>query len=126
MPRDRRIGSPVVRQLLPAGVAVLLLALSMRIPTISLGPLMPTIQADTGHGETFVSLLTAIPLALTLIIAPVTPQLAALIGRSRLLGTALAVVVLGTVLRSVPGDTFLLAGTVLLWRSRSVRCWPRR
>lgn len=113
-PRARRIGTPAGRHLLLAVVAVLLLALSMRIPTISLGPLLPTIQADTGHGETFISLLTTIPLALTLLVAPVTPRVAARIGRSRLLGAALAVVVLGTVLRSLPGDVFLLAGTLLL------------
>lgn len=114
VPRDRRTGTPARHHLVIAGVAVLLLALSMRIPTISLGPLLPTIQADTGHGETFISLLTTIPLALTLIIAPATPRVAARIGRSRLLGTALAVVALGTVLRSVPGNAFLLTGTVLL------------
>lgn len=115
VPRGRRTGARSADgPVLTAVVAVLLLALSMRIPTISLGPLLPVIQSDTGHGETFVSLLTAIPLALTLLVAPATPRVAARIGRSRLLGSALALVVLGTVVRSVPGDAFLLAGTALL------------
>lgn len=103
-----------VRSALTAAVAVLLLALSLRIPAISLGPLLPVMRADTGHGESFLSLLTAIPLALTLLVAPATPPVAARVGRSRLLGAALVGVVLGTGIRSVPGDVFLLAGTTVL------------
>lgn len=113
-PRGHPGSSSPFRSALPAVVAVLLLALSMRIPTISLGPLLPTMRSDTGHGETFLSLLTAIPLALTLLVAPATPRVAARIGRSRLMGIALVGVCLGTVLRSVPGDGFLLVGTAVL------------
>src|SRR5699024_404636 len=97
-----------------AVASILLLALSLRIPTVSLGPLMPEIRSDTGHGETFLSLLTTIPLALTLAVAPLTPRIAARFGRDRVLGAALAAVVLGTLVRSVPGDVGVLAGTALL------------
>lgn len=112
--RRPRGPSPSTRRLLIVVTAVFLLALSMRIPTISLGPLLPAMRTDTGHGETFLSLLTAIPLALTLLVAPVTPRIAARVGRSRLLCSALAGVGVGIVLRSVPGDVFLLAGTTIL------------
>lgn len=99
-PRGHPGSSSPFRSALPAVVAVLLLALSMRIPTISLGPLLPTMRSDTGHGETFLSLLTAIPLALTLLVAPATPRVAARIGRSRLMGTAVlgVAIAIGTVL----------------------------
>src|SRR5690625_252248 len=112
--RRPRGPSPSTCRLLIAVTAVFLLALSMRIPTISLGPLLPAMRTDTGHGETFLSLLTAVPLALTLLVAPVTPRIAARVGRSRLLCSALAGVGVGIVLRSVPGDAFLLAGTTIL------------
>lgn len=100
--------------LLLALVATILLALNLRIPTIALGPLLPTLLADTGHGETFLSLLTAIPLALTLVMAPLAPRLAARFGTDRTLGGAFVGIVLGTVLRSVPGDPTLLGGTAVL------------
>ncbi|MGO1974242.1 MAG: MFS transporter [Propionibacteriaceae bacterium] len=100
--------------LLLAVVAIILIALNLRIPTTSLGPLLPNLLADTGHGETFLSLLTTIPLALTLVVAPLAPRLASRFGRDRVVGCALIGIVAGTMLRSVPGDPTLLAGTAVL------------
>lgn len=94
--------------------AILLVGLSLRIPTISLSPLVPRMIEDTGHGETFLSLLTSIPLALTLLAAPVAPLLANRIGRSRTVGIALIGIVAGMIIRSLTGDAALLAGTCLL------------
>lgn len=94
--------------------ATCLLALSLRIPTTSLGPVLPRIGEVTGHGETFLSLLTAIPLALTLVAAPVSPRVARRLGRDRAVGLALAAVAVGVLVRSLPGDVPLVAGTVLL------------
>lgn len=102
------------RGLLLALTAVLFLALNLRIPTTALGPLLPQLRTDTGHGETFLSLLTSIPLALTLVVAPLAPRIAARFGRDRTIGFALVGIVAGTVVRSVPGDLMLVAGTVLL------------
>lgn len=100
--------------LLLAVAATVLLALNLRIPTTALGPLLPSMLADTGRGETFLSLLTTIPLALTVVIAPLAPRLAARVGRDRTVGYVLAAIVVGTVVRSIPGDPALLVGTVLL------------
>ena len=97
-----------------AMAAVLLVGLSLRIPTISLSPLVPRLMDDTGHGETFVSLLTSVPLALTLIAAPMAPALANHLGRSRTVGASLLAIVTGTIIRSLPGDAALLIGTGLL------------
>src|SRR5699024_7626691 len=58
--------------------------------------------------------ISTIPLALPLAVAPLTPRIAARFGRDRALGAALAAVVLGTLVRSVPGDVGVLAGTALL------------
>lgn len=94
--------------------AILVVGLSLRIPTISLGPLLPELRASTGYGETLLSLLTSIPLALTLLIAPVSPWLANKFGRNRIIGLALVAISAGVIIRSVPGDLALFAGTVLL------------
>lgn len=107
-------GTPGTGAYLLAVSAILLLALSLRIPTTALGPLLTTIGADTGHGETFLSLLTSVPLALTLVVAPFAPRLAARFGLGRVVACGLVGVVLGTLLRSVPGDAALLGGTAVL------------
>lgn len=103
-----------IAPLLLSMATILLLGLSLRIPTISLSPLVPAMMADTGHGETFLSLLTSIPLALTLLAAPVAPPLAVRLGRKRTVGLAVLAIVAGMVIRSVPGDAPLLIGTGLL------------
>src|SRR5699024_1159881 len=95
-------------------VATLLAALSLRIPTISLGPLLPNIRETTGYGETLLSLLTSIPLAMTLMVAPISPWLATRLGRDRTIGVALAGITAGTLIRSLPGEIPLLVGTLIL------------
>lgn len=97
-----------------AAAAIILVSLNLRIPTIAFGPLLPAVLAETGHGETFLSLLTTIPLAITLIVAPLAPLLAERIGRDRAMSVALVGIVAGIGLRSLPGDIALLAGTTLL------------
>lgn len=110
-------GSPSSRPV-AAGIvaiaAVLLIGLILRIPTISLAPLVPAIKEDTGHGETFLSLLTSIPLVLTLLAAPIAPAVANRWGRSRTVSLALVAIVASMALRSAPGDIPLLIGTGLL------------
>ena len=94
--------------------AILLGALSLRIPTTSLGPLLPEIRSSTGYGETLLSSLTSIPLAMTLLVAPISPWLASRLGRDRVLGFALVGITAGTLLRSAPGSIPLFTGTLIL------------
>src|SRR5690625_2004056 len=72
--------------------AILVAGLSLRITTISLGPLLPDLRSSTGYGETLLSLLTSIPLAPTLVIAPFAPWLARRFGRNGII-----IVALGTI-----------------------------
>lgn len=102
------------RHFFVALLALAFLALSLRIPTGALGPVLPDVGADIARGETFLSLLTSIPLALTLVIAPFAPRFAARIGRDRAIALALSGIVAGTLVRSLPGEGALLIGTVLL------------
>ncbi|MGO1908639.1 MAG: MFS transporter [Brevibacterium linens] len=100
--------------MLIAIATLLIVGLSLRIPTISLAPLVPTMMDDTGHGETFLSLLTSIPLVLTLLAAPLAPSLANRFGRGGVVSIALVAIMAGMALRSTPGDATLLIGTGLL------------
>src|SRR5699024_3918778 len=95
-------------------VATLLAALSLRIPTISLGPLLPDIRTTTGYGETLLSLLTSVPLAMTLVIAPVAPWIATQLGRNRVISLALIAIAAVPIFSSLPGDAALIASTLLL------------
>ncbi|SDS73248.1 MFS transporter, CP family, cyanate transporter [Brevibacterium sandarakinum] len=113
-PDPRPLPSRSAAAAIVAIASVLLIGLSLRIPTISLAPLVPTMKVDTGHGETFLSLLTSIPLVLTLLAAPIAPALANRLGRSRTVSLSLVAIVASMALRSVPGDVPLLIGTGLL------------
>src|SRR5690625_2653054 len=84
------------------------------MPSFSLGPLLPELPSSTGYGETLLSLLTSIPLALIALVAPVSPSLAERFGRNRVIGLALFAISAGTLIRSIPGDVSLFTGTVLL------------
>lgn len=119
-PRAHPPPSRPIASLATAIAAILLIGLSLRIPTISLAPLVPAMKEDTGHGETFLSLLTSIPLVLTLLAAPIAPTMANRLGRGRVVGFAIVAIVVSMVLRSVPGDTPLLIGTGLLGFSIAV------
>src|SRR5699024_8864379 len=101
-------------------VATLLAALSLRILTISLGPLLPDIRTTTGYGETLLSLLTSVPLAMPLVVAPVAAWIATQLGRNRVISLALIAIAAGTSIRSLPGDAALITGTLLLGRGIAV------
>lgn len=100
--------------LVVAVLAIGLLSLNLRIPTAATGPLLPIIGADTGHGETVLSLLTTIPLVLVFVIAPITPRITGRFGRSRVIGCVLVLIIVGTMVRSFPGNLGLFAGTTIL------------
>ena len=97
-----------------AVAAVLFLTLTLRVPTTSVGPVLPAIGADTGFSSPALGMLTSVPLLCFLIVAPATPALARKLGTGRLLVVALAGAAAGTLVRSLPGDASIWAGTVLL------------
>lgn len=86
---DGRSPASDIKAFLLIATAVLLIALNLRIPTTALGPVLPEIRADLDSGETFLSLLTTIPLALTLVVAPFVPQATSRFGMNRIIGWAL-------------------------------------
>src|SRR5688572_24177121 len=65
------------RWLLPAGplVAVILLAMNLRGPFTSVGPVLPDIRADLGLSSAAAALLTGLPVLLLGVVAPLAPVL---------------------------------------------------
>src|SRR5690606_5731227 len=95
-------------------VGILLVAAAMRAPITSVGPLLETIRADVGLSATSGGALSMLPLLAFAGVSPLAPALARRLGLERALGTALVLLVVGTLLRSGPGTAALFGGTVLI------------
>lgn len=95
-------------------VAVVMLALSLRLSVNAIGALLPQIRDDLGLSATSAGALNALPEIVFAVVGLLTPALAARFGRHRLVLGALTVAVLGQVLRvGGHGVGTLFAGTLL-------------
>lgn len=105
------------RTAVPAGLAItgiVLMAMTMRGPITSVGPLLETIRGDTGLSAAGAGVLSMLPLLAFAAVSPIAPELARRIGLERSLGTALAVLTLGLGMRWIPSTVTLFSGTALL------------
>lgn len=97
-----------------AVLAILLVAASLRPSITSVGPLLDHIGHATGLGTGALGLLAALPPLAFAVMSPVSHPIALRWGIDRTLLAALLLLVVGIVLRSVPGPGLLWIGTVLL------------
>lgn len=96
-------------------VTVLVVAANLRGAITSVGPVIDRIGDDTGLSSGALGLLGAVPLLTFAVVSPLVHALARRLGTEPAIGAALAVLAVGTALRSasvVPGA--LWVGTVLL------------
>lgn len=94
---------------------VLVVAANMRPTITSVGPVLDRIGEGTGLGSAALGLLGAIPVLAFAVVSPLVAALARRIGSERAVLLALVVLVLATLLRSVPGWAgFLWIGTAVL------------
>lgn len=97
------------------GLTVLVVAANLRPTITSVGPVLDRIGAETGLGASALGLLGAVPVVAFATVSPLVARLARAVGVDRAVMLALAVLVLATVLRSVPGWTGLVwIGTALI------------
>jgi MFS transporter, CP family, cyanate transporter len=94
-------------------VGVVLIAINLRPAVASVGPVLKDLRGDTGLSAVGASLLTAIPILCFGALAPVAPRLARKIGLRPALGVLLGVLLVGLLLRLVPGLPLLFAGTMI-------------
>jgi len=97
--------------LLAAGM--ILLAANLRPAAAGIGPLLGRIQADTGLSSFGAGALTTLPVLCFGALAPLAPTLARRLGERSTVAVALAVLLLGLLVRLVPGIGFLFLGTAL-------------
>ncbi|WP_194924819.1 CynX/NimT family MFS transporter [Catenulispora pinisilvae] len=108
-------GHPARRAVSPALlIGIVLVAGNLRTPLTGVGALLPTIQHGSGLTEGWSGLLTTLPLLTFAVTSPLVARASHRFGTARLLVAALAALIVGTVVRSLPSLACLFIGTVIL------------
>ena len=94
-------------------VAVILVALSLRGPVSSVGPLLEELRGDLGLSGAAVALLPTLPLLCFGVLSPLAPALSGWLGLHRAVLGGAAVLALGIALRGA-GTLGLFTGTLLI------------
>lgn len=97
----------------PLAVAVVVVALNLRLVIASLGPELDRVRAGLGLSGAATSVLTALPVFCFGILALAGPWLSHRLGLRRAMLVVLVVLLAGTVLRIGPDGFTLFAGTLL-------------
>ncbi len=92
---------------------MILLAANLRPAAAAVGPLLDRIKSDTGLSATGAGVLTTLPVLCFGALAPLAPALTKRLGERTTSALALLVVLIGTLVRLVPGLAFLFLGTAL-------------
>ena len=94
-------------------VGMVLLACNLRPAAAGVGPLLGRIQADNGLSGFAAGMLATLPVLCFGALAPLAPALTRRLGERTTVPVALAVLLLGLIVRLVPGVGFLYIGTAL-------------
>jgi CP family cyanate transporter-like MFS transporter len=94
-------------------IGMVLLATNLRPAAAAVGPLIDRIRADTGLSATGAGVLTTLPVLCFGALAPLAPALAKRVGERTTAALALALLLVGLLVRLVPGLGFLFFGTAL-------------
>jgi CP family cyanate transporter-like MFS transporter len=94
-------------------IGMVLLATNLRPAAAAVGPLIDRIKADTGLSATGAGALTTLPVLCFGALAPLAPALTRRLGERTTAALALVLLLIGTLVRLVPGLGFLFLGTAL-------------
>jgi CP family cyanate transporter-like MFS transporter len=95
-------------------LGVILLALNLRAAIAGLAPLLPDVRLDLGLGSGTAGLLTTLPVLCFGLLSPLAALLGRRIGIERALLLAMLGIVAGSLLRTVAGVGWVVAGTVVI------------
>jgi CP family cyanate transporter-like MFS transporter len=93
---------------------LLMVAGNLRAGITTVGPVLDDIRGDLGLSAVTASVLVSLPLVAFALVSPVAPALGRRLGFERCLALALVVLIIGLVVRSLPGLPLLWVGTGLL------------
>lgn len=94
--------------------AILLVALSMRLPVTAVGPVLDEIRRDLGIDAGLAGVLTSAPVIVFGVASAFVPRLRRRLSLGSTIAGAMGLVVVGTLVRPVGGVVALLAGTVVV------------
>ena len=94
-------------------VGMVMLATNLRPAAAGIGPLLGRIQHDTGLSGFGAGVLTTLPVLCFGALAPLAPALSRRLGERTTVAAALSLLLLGLLVRLVPGLGFLFIGTAL-------------
>ncbi|MFB8377745.1 CynX/NimT family MFS transporter [Paenibacillus taichungensis] len=98
----------------PIILGIVLIAMIMRSPLTSVGPLIGSIRESLGLSNATAGLLTTLPLLAFALLSPFAPFLARRLGVERTLLYALVLLIVGIAIRSLAATASLFAGTALI------------
>jgi CP family cyanate transporter-like MFS transporter len=104
---------PSPRSSVLLAIGMVLLASNLRPAAAAVGPVIGRIKSDTGLSATGAGVLTTLPVLCFGALASLTPVLAKRLGERTTAALALLVLLIGTLVRLVPGLGFLFLGTAL-------------
>ncbi|WP_404435401.1 MFS transporter [Microbacterium aerolatum] len=95
-------------------IGILVAALSLRAPIIALTPVLPEIIEDLGISSASAGLLTTAPVVMFAVMTPLAALVIRRAGAEIALLLSLAGVMIGTLVRALPGFGSMLAGMVVI------------
>ena len=98
--------------LVMAGIVAV--ALNLRATITVVGPLVPTIRADLGVDNVAMGAVGTLPVLMFGLVAPLAPAVGRRLGLGRTLAASMALLAVGTGIRSLGGYAWLLVGTAIL------------
>lgn len=96
------------------GVGLLLVAMSLRLPVGSVGPILDEVRHGVGLSSAGAGVLTTLPVLCFGLVASVAPPLARRWGAEAILLVCLLGVITGTLVRALPDLPLLFGGTLVL------------
>ena len=94
-------------------IGMVLVAANLRPAAAGIGPLIDRIQSDTGLSNAGADVLVALPVFCFGALAPLAPALSRRFGARPTVAGALALILVGLLVRLLPGIGFLFAGTAI-------------
>ena len=95
-------------------IGLVFVAVNLRAPITSVGPLVSTMKAELPFSSGVFGLLTTIPLIMFAVFSPFVRRISDFFGAGKTLLYAVVAILLGVALRSYAGNVGLFAGTLLL------------
>lgn len=96
------------------GLALMLIALNLRVAVAGVPPVLDNLRADFGLSTAAAGLLTTVPLLIFGLAAPLAPRLVRRSGPELVLLGCLVLMAVGAVLRVLPSVAVLFAGSAIL------------